>query len=329
MLAALIALGGAGDAAPSQAQDTGKMLIHCQAITSQSANVDPIKDYGVSPSPHNHTPAGAQAFSAFTTLPAMMSAATSCNTQSDHSEIWLPTAYNPDGTVAPYLAIDYYLGNLGYDIQADTPNGLREIGGNPDCNNLYCNSSSVFDCYEPDGVYYVSHHIPAAGVCDPNHDIGFLVNQNAQCWDGVNYGAGMGGTGSAATFGAAGTTLAPDGGKTCANGYPIPFIDVGGDLPPSVAGGYVSSDIALGTQTSCGGCSLHFDYVFGWANDPSDQISSLAKIIANCLDVPDTLNAGTYTQGQASCQEVKQADGSFVVDQQPATGYGIGPYVTR
>jgi hypothetical protein len=262
----------------------GKVEIHCRANLSQQAAVDPITAFGVSPSKHLHTPAGAASFSAFSTLPGMMRSSTSCDVRSDHSMFWFPTPLRRDGTPATIRAADYYLVNLNRTLTAEPPNGLRFIGGNPDCTGQFCGSLE-YRCLSGGG--YLAHTIPPAGACGSS-GYEMYISGAAQCWNGLDYGPGLGGTDGPAGAKANFVSTYP------CNGYVVPRVDLAVRVGNDGVGGYVSSDVPKGVQTTSPGSTAHFDYVFGWALNSSNQ-SSIGSIIGDCLDVTG------YTAFQLSC----------------------------
>lgn len=269
-------------AAVSQAY-VGKVEIHCRANVSEQAAVDPITGYGASPTAHLHTPAGAQAFSAFSTLPGMMQSSTSCDVASDHSMFWFPTPLTRDGTPATIRSADYYLVNLNRTLTAEPPNGLRFIGGNPNCTGQFCGSLE-YRCLSGG---YLAHTIPPAGACGSS-GYEMLIVGAAQCWNGLDYGPGLGGA-----DGPVGAQENFSNAYPC-NGYMVPRIQLTVRIGNDGVGGYVSSDVPKGVQTTSPGSTAHFDYVFGWALNSSNQ-SSIGAIIGDCLDVTG------YTANQLSC----------------------------
>ena len=274
VLAAMVALLVAAGCAQA---DVGKVLIHCAPSPVQQ-QADPIVDFAQAPSAHLHTSAGADAFGPTMTLPNVINATTSCQEQSDHSELWFPTPLKADGTSASVGHVAYYLINSGYVLSGDVPNGLRLIGGSSSCNTRFC--AGIFSC-----PGYTGHTIPPAGFCNGG---GYeeTVFGPGQCWTGLDYGLGLGGTDSAAAF---------TGDNPCA-GYVLPRIEFVVDVGSDGVGGYLSSDIPAGTTVSAPGSTAHFDYVYGWLLN-TDGIPALGQLIGRCLNVTG------FTEGQASCSE--------------------------
>jgi hypothetical protein len=103
----LVALGLSALSVPtSERADVGTVLSHCAPNLSERASADPLESYGIEPSPHNHTPAGAMAFNATTTVRQMLAANMSCTPRADHSMLWIPTPLRSDGLVANVSGLD-------------------------------------------------------------------------------------------------------------------------------------------------------------------------------------------------------------------------------
>lgn len=301
MTAAALTLG----LSTSAAADVGTLQIHCQANLSERASVDPIEFYGVKPSPHNHTPAGAMAFSSTSTVRKMMAARTSCGSRADHSMLWVPTPLQPDGKPATITTFDYYLISYGYRVGKAPPAGLRFVAGDPHCTGDLC--PAIYICRQSNGTILSKHTIPTRDDgCDTSHGQGYgmLLYSPGQCWDGKSLGPGMGTSAPVANITAA---------KPC-HGRVIPRILLGLGVGPDGLGGYLSSDIMAGTTKSSPGSTGHFDYVFGWRR------SVLTAIIRHCL------NTTRFKPGQASCAEVASSQGSTVY--QISSGYRLANCVT-
>jgi hypothetical protein len=287
------------------AADVGTLQIHCRANISERAAVDPLEFYGVKPSPHNHTPAGAMAFSSTSTVRQMMAAPTNCDERADHSMLWVPTPLRPDGKPATITTFDYYLVNLGYQVGKAPPDGLRFVAGDPHCTGHLC--SVIYMCRQSNGRILSQHTIPSrVDGCDTSHGHGYgmVLYSAGQCWDGKSLGPGMGSSGPAANITAA---------RPC-HGRVIPRILLGLDVGADGLGGYLSSDMHAGTTKTSPGSTAHFDYVFGWNR------SALTAIIRHCL------NTARFSPGQASCAEVTSREGSTVYE--VASGFRLGQCVT-
>ena len=263
--------------------DTGTVQIHCQPNLSERASVDPLEYYGIKRSPHNHTPAGAMAFSATATVRQMMAANTSCTIRADHSMLWIPTPLEPDGKPARITGFDYYLINSGYTIRRAPPDGLRFMAGDPHCTGQLC--PAIYICRKWDGKILSLHTIPTrADGCDTSggQGYGMTVYSPGQCWDGKSRGMGMG----------ASTPMASITSAYPCHGWVIPRIVLGVSVGSDGLGGYLSSDIRAGTTRSSPGSTGHFDYVLGW------KLRALGAVIKDCL------NTTTFKLGEASCAEV-------------------------
>jgi len=171
------------------------VLIHCAPNLSERASVDPLESYGIKPSPHNHTPAGAMAFNATTTVRQMLAANTSCTLRADHSMLWIPTPLRSNGLPANVTGLDYYLINSGYRITTPPPDGLRFIAGDPHCTGQLC--PAIYICRQWDGKILSLHTIPTRNDgCDTANGQGYgmTVYSPGQCWDDKSLGMGMGGS---------------------------------------------------------------------------------------------------------------------------------------
>lgn len=280
--------------------DTGKVLIHCRANLSQRAAVDPILDYGIFPTHHDHTPAGAMAFSSTSTLSQMLAAPTSCDTRADHSMLWVPTPLTSKGKPATLGAFDYYMFNLGNRIRHTPPDGLRFVAGNADCTGLFC--PAIYICHKVNGTIFAKHTIPTRrDGCDTRNGLGYdMIVYSGQCWEGTSLGQGMGDSTPASNI----TSADPCPGQV------IPGIQLALGVAANGLGGHLSSDIRAGTTKSSPGSTGHFDYVLGWTQN------SLTAIIDHCL------NAAAFTPAQVSCYAVQDGDGASTVYQvDPRTGY--------
>jgi hypothetical protein len=276
--------------------DAGKVLFHCPANDSQRAAVDPLEYYGVVPSPHEHTPAGALAFSSISTVAQMLAAPTSCELRADHSMVWIPTPLTPSGRPAAIESFDYYYYNDGYRIRRAPPDGLRFMAGDPHCTGQYC--PAIYICRTTRGPLRSAHTIPTrSDGCDTRGGGGYemVVYSMGQCWDGVSLGQGMG-----ASTPAANITMS----RPC-RGQAIPGIILAVTVGADGIGGYLSSDIRAGTTKTSPGSTGHFDYVFGWKH--TARSNPLMAVINQCLDVTG------YTTSQVSCTEVDGAGGASTV----------------
>ena len=284
----------------SAAANVGTLLIHCQANLSQRASVDPLEFYGTKPSPHNHTPAGAMAFSSTSTVRKMIAAPTSCEPSTDHSMLWVPTPLQPDGKPARISAFDYYLINSGYRVGKPPPDGLRFMAGDPHCTGQLC--PVIYLCQQWNRQILSKHTIPTpSDGCDTAGGQGYdmLVYSPGQCWDGKSLGMGMGASSPAAAI---------TGAKPC-RGVVIPRIAMSLNVGADGLGGYLSSDIRAGTTKSSPGSTGHFDYVLGWKR------SVLTAIIKHCL------NTTRFKPGQASCDELTNSSGTSIY--QVGSGYKL------
>lgn len=281
--------------------DAGTLLIHCQANLSQRAPVDPLEFYGTRPSPHNHTPAGAMAFSSTSSVREMIAAPTSCEPPTDHSMLWVPTPLQRNGKPARISAFDYYLINSGYRVGKPPPDGLRFMAGDPHCTGQLC--PAIYLCQQWNRQILSKHTIPTrSDGCDTAGRQGYdmLVYSPGQCWDGKSLGMGMGASSAAAAI---------TGAKPC-RGLVIPRIVMSLSVGANGLGGYLSSDIRAGTTRSSPGSTGHFDYVLGWKR------TVLAAIIRRCL------NTTRFKPGQASCDELTETAGTSIY--QISSGYKLG-----
>lgn len=284
----------------SAGADVGTVLIHCQANLSQRASVDPLEFYDTKPSPHNHTPAGAMAFSSTSTVREMMAAPTSCEPATDHSMLWVPTPLQRDSKPARISAFDYYLINSGYRVGQPPPDGLRFMAGDPHCTGQLC--PAIYICQQWNGQILSKHTIPTrSDGCDTAGGQGYdmLVYSPGQCWDRKSLGMGMGASSPAADI---------TGGKPC-RGLVIPRIVMSLNVGADGLGGYLASDIRAGTTKSSPGSTGHFDYVLGWKR------SVLTAIIKHCL------NTTRFKPGQASCDELTNTAGTSIY--QISSGYKL------
>lgn len=282
----------------------GKVLLQCLPNNSQRAAVDPLEFYGVTPSPHEHTPAGALAFNSRSTVREMLAAGTSCYLHADHSMAWVPTPLTPRGTPATIGSFDYYYFNAGYRIRRAPPDGLRFIAGKPHCAGQFC--PAIYECRTVRGTLFTAHTIPSRqDGCDTSHHEGYemLVYSSGQCWDGRSLGMGMGSSSPPANV----TTARPCRGQV------IPGLILALTVGPNGLGGYLSSDIMAGTSRSSPGSTGHFDYVFGWKHSPHSN--PLMAVIKQCLDVT------SYTTAQESCVETEPGGGGETIYRlSPRTG---------
>ena len=288
----------AGDAHASTAPYVGKVLFHCTPVTT--AQVDPIADFGISPSAHSHTSAGASfdasgnpIFTATTSplAPIAAGSQTSCiqfgeGTLSDHDLIWIPTPYNADGTPSNVTGVAYYLMNNGYQVERP-PNGLHFVAGN----HSYVGAYGAGE-YVGAGCSYSGHIIPQPSTgCTGFQESIFGVSQ---CW--LPYlGEGMGDASPSAQFAEVdSTTCLADGGVQ------IPEIELVITVQCDSSGcGYLSSDVNAGSQNTYPGSTAHFDFVFGFTPNSSGQ-DALSLIDTGCLNVTG------YTIGQVSCTIYKE-----------------------
>lgn len=264
--------------------DDGRIRVHCRANLSQQARVDPLESFGMVPSMHLHTPAGALAFSARATVRKMMRAPTSCTAKADHSMLWVPTPMTRDGMPARIDAFDYYLGNHGYHIRKPPPDGLRFIAGNPKCRGDYC--PAIYICHTLSGSVLSLHTIPTLDSgCDTRQGAGYemVIYSPGQCWRGGVLGEGMG-----AFTGPADITT----DRHC-HGQIVPFIELAVDVESDGIGGYLSSDLIAGTSRTSPGSTGHFDFVFGWRR------RAMRSVIQWCLD------RVALPPSAATCEEVQ------------------------
>jgi hypothetical protein len=285
----------------------GTLQIHCRANLSQRSAVDPLEYYGIKPSPHNHTPGGAMAFSSTSSVREMMASRTSCEERADHSMLWVPTPLQADGKPATITTFDYYLINFGYHIGKAPPDGLRFVAGNPHCTGDLC--PAIYICRQWNGTILSKRTIPSrSDGCDTSggQGYGMLLYSPGQCWDGKSLGPGMGASAPAANI---------TGAKPC-RGSVIPRILLGLGVGTDGLGGYLSSDIMAGTTKTSPGSTGHFDYVFGWKRP------ALTAIIRQCL------NTTQFKPGQASCAEVASNKGSTVYEVGSGSTYRLTRCVT-
>lgn len=235
----------------------------------------------------------------------MQAASTSCLVKSDHTMLWFPTVLKPGGTPATILANETVLTNVAgmtLDPLNPTPNGLRFIAGNSSCGLVSCAGNVIFQCT---GSVATSHKIPTS--CPAGNGFNEAVYAQNQCWDGASLGQGMGESNPPNVIG----TNIDDTSTSCPSGFQnIPGIVWTIHVAQDGVGGYLTSDAVLGTQSSCPGCSGHFDFVFG------QSPSMLSAVFAQCLDV-----LGWPNGPQATCREKANGDGTsslWAVD--PNTG---------
>jgi hypothetical protein len=298
---------------------TGKVLIHCTPNVSERAAVDPLESYRISPTPHLHTPAGAMAFSSTSTLAKMLAAPTSCASRADHSLIWVPTPMTAGGKPARITGFGYYLINHGHDVRRAPPEGLRFLAGDPHCTGVLCPAG--YECARRDGTRFHRHTIPRrVDGCDTRGGQGYqmTVYSPGQCWDGRSFGAGMGGSRSPARITSA---------RRC-RGVVIPQIELNLEVGADGVGGYLSSDTAAGTTKSSPGSTGHFDFVFGWENQPALG-RPLSAIVRRCLDVTG------FTAGEVACVQMPGRGGATIYIADPSNGHPVhrgcvtGPMCTR
>jgi hypothetical protein len=290
---------------PSRAVgDTGKVLIHCKPNVSERAAVDPLEDYGISPTPHLHTPAGAMAFSSTSTLRKMLTAPTSCASRADHSMIWMPSPMTASGRPARIKSLGYYLINLGHDVRRTPPEGLRFLAGDPHCTGRLC--PAIYECVKRNGGLFVSHTIPTrADGCDTRRGAGYQMSvfSAGQCWDGRSLGEGMGERTPPANISSA---------RHCRR-VVIPQVMLDVSVAADGVGGYLSSDVVAGTMKSSPGSTGHFDFVFGWENGAGHG-GPLGAIVRKCLDVTG------FTPGEVSCVQVPGRSGATIYAARPHIG---------
>jgi hypothetical protein len=323
------ALGATFAVADSNSSSSGptinEVFIHCAPNANQQ--VDPIRAYGQPMSAHLHTPGGAEDFSDSTTVGDMISptTATSCGLQSDHTLFWFPTPMTSAGVPATIQNQSYYLTNqppLSLDPSNPTPNGLRFVAGNSACASTTCDSNVEYQCA---GSTVTKHVIPTSCPAGTGYlETVYAINQ---CWDGGpglsgSLGEGMGDpTGPnvigtdlvSGTSGFCPVTPTPSGGSW----QVIPGIVWTAHVGQDGVGGFVSSDVPLGTQTSCSGCSNHLDFVFG------ESPAALAHIDTDCLNV-----AGLPPGVQQGCVEKPNGDGTASLYALDSTGH-YTVFVTR
>ncbi len=308
---------GAAPVGPVVASSTsyrGKVLLHCTPNPAQQ--VDPIARFGRVPSPHMHTPSGAEAFSATATPQDMLNAPTSCLIASDHDMLWVPTPLTKSGQPATVLGSSYYMLNQGYDIERDAPVGLRYVAGDPSG----VNPSGYFVC-KSTGVS--TRTIPTATQCPPSGNQGYelLISGPPQCWiPSSGLGIGMGGSGTAPTFTA-------DNQATCVaeGGQPVPTTLLAFDVGSDGLGGSLSSDAQDVNSSPKPGYTAHFDFVFGFTQNSAGQ-DALDLIDHNCFDVTG------WTTNQVSCIEGganANHQGEAVYQAVPGPVGKLGPYVTN
>lgn len=273
---------------------TGKILITAPENVDQRATVDPLKAYGQNPFGHNHTPACAKAFSAFSTLSDMTTADTSCHLKSDHAMIWFPTPLDASGNPVA-ASVHYYLLNSGYNVIVP-PNGLHFVAGNPIYVGAYAPGQNI-TCLQADGgsVHYNKHVIPTAAQCPHGYE---MTISSGQCWNGTQMGPGMGGSDGPADGKSHITSASP---STC-TGKSIPRISLVLDVGAAGSGGHLSSDTPIAGMPNTykyPGSTAHFDYDFDMLYD-IDGLPAMNKIVTKCL------NVDVY-QGDLSCREVDDA----------------------
>ena len=285
---------------PRAPRFTGKVLIHCTPNLSERRVVDPLEYFGISPSPHQHTPAGAMAFSFKSTLAKMLAAQTSCASLADHSMIWIPTPETAAGRPAKITSFGYYLINLGHDVRRAPPDGLRFLAGNPHCTSGLC--PAIYECVKQDGQLFVSHTIPTrADGCGGGYQMSIF--SPGQCWNGRSLGEGMGGSSPAAHI---------VGARRC-RGVVIPEIMLDVSVGPDGLGGYLSSDVMMNTTKSSPGSTGHFDFVFGWgerrcAGEAAER------------DRPQVPGRDGFHGGDVSCVQIPGPQGATIYGTRPATG---------
>ena len=281
----------------------GKVLVHCKPNLFQRAAVDPLEDYGISPTPHMHTPAGAKAFGSRSTVAKMMAAPTSCASHADHSMIWVPTPMTAGGRPARIISFGYYLINTGHDVRRAPPDGLRFLAGDPHCTGQFC--PAIYLCLNRHGTVLAKHTIPTrADGCDTSDGHGYemAIFSAGQCWDGRSLGEGMGGSSPPAHITSA---------RHC-RGAVIPQILLAVSVGADGLGGYLSSDVVAGTTKSSPGSTGHFDFVFGWENGAADG-RPLSAIVRGCLD------AMGFTVGEVSCVQLPGPGGASIYMEDPRT----------
>lgn len=296
--------------AASQAYIGKTGLFHCR--NNGFAQVDPIAQYGVSPSDHLHMSAGANllangspVFSAFTT-PDQLTASgttTSCDYGPIHDLVWVPAMISSTGT--PVAGdVTYYVQNNGYTVQRP-PNGLRFVAGNHGYVGAY--GAATYTCTESNGSTYYSHLIPPASTGCKGVSMGMFGP--GQCWYSAGgLGKGMGSSGPAAN-------ITGDNPTTCAanGGTQIPLIEMGVQYTAAAVGGHLSSDP---DPIHYPGSSEHFDFVFGFENNQAGH-DALDVIDRECLNDP------AYTKiGNTSCSVINDTGPSTatLIEDVPSTG---------
>jgi hypothetical protein len=319
-LTALLAL-----AASASAAYDGKVQFFCPP--GGMVQADPLAGFGVSPSPHMHTVAGAAGvFSAKTTLAQLTEtngdpSQTTCDLGSDHSLIWMPTPYRADGTPATIITMSYYLINsVGFTVDpAQIPlynPGLRFLAGAPDCTSRACVAKpGGFTCEDVSPhTHFVT--VPTPAQCPPGgpNNIEEDVYSAGQCWNpGPGLGEGFGGSGGPAAFSLPASAPCPGGDATVPREIFVLHLQAYHGGQPDFAGGYLSSDFVpsegLDQRTTCPGCTAHADYAFDFAGN------ALSLIVQDCF------GRQNWPQQALTCGESPIAKPSTIFQEDPATKY--------
>jgi hypothetical protein len=112
---------------------------------SHSSNDDPIvlpRRPGLS---HRHTFFGNVSTDAFSTLPRLLRAATTCRPTADHAAYWVPALLRNGREIRPAKAQLYYV-VFGYRQMRAFPAGLRMVAGNSHARRPQSMSVAYWDC---------------------------------------------------------------------------------------------------------------------------------------------------------------------------------------
>lgn len=271
-------------AASAHAAYSGKIQLFCSPNLSESAAVDPIAGFGISPFWESQTPAGSQSFSSTDTNALIQAAPTSCSVQNDDSLFWVPTPLTPAGTPASIKTMSYYIiEQEPNSVTTTPPNGLEVLGGNPGCDANNCEQGH-FNCTTSTGGTWTGQTVPTVADCAAGVGYQEMVSSPGTCWDGASLGQGLGGAGAPSNI-----TV----NNSC-TGENVPIIEVVLEVNNNGLGGYLSEDV---NPTARPGESASFDFVYGWLN------GALSKVVASCMGIP------TVPQNELTCREHLDSDG--------------------
>lgn len=305
-------------AAPASA--ARKVLFH-DAPAVCGVNADPLLGFGQDPFGHNHCAFGSTAFGPELTLRKALDSPTSAVLKSNHSSVWVPSMRAADGTIVKPLSLSYYYQlSDTQPMLEDVVNGIRFVGGKSS-NERASSAAGIWYCYstvtsrvQTSGVRYIPSSCPA----ESNRLIVQLTM--GDCWNGTDYGPGMGGVGGpadgkshvitdngSANNGTAWQEVCRDPDRLY-----IPTLLTEVRFPVTAAGGRLDSDHDFADP----GSSWHMDYFFAWGRNSAGEFA-FPRIVEKCLNI-DANIGGIGTQ--VSCKE--RSDGTVW------TNYGTPVRVT-